>query len=218
MRKRSGFTLIELLVVIAIIGVLATLVGMNWKSFIIRANRAASLAQMRSIAIATRGYSADNDGRIPRRVTGQDDKWPKLLSSYLDSPKTYAAPGDPKNFVVRGADPLSNSRNNTSYIMNGFNDLGAYEDSSIEVRITTLDIPSQVILFGTPKSGSGHFYMDMLEGDRGNQVDVLNLEFYDQGSNYVFADGSARFIRRIDYEKDGSGNKLWLIDKNFAMR
>jgi prepilin-type processing-associated H-X9-DG protein len=102
--------------------------------------------------------------------------------------------------------------------MNGFNDIGAFEDSSIEIRLSNLDSPSQVILFGTPNSGSGHFYMDMLEGDRGNQVDVLNLAFYEEGSNYVFADGSARFIRKADYEKDGYGNKLWLINKDFVVR
>ncbi len=54
--------------------------------------------------------------------------------------------------------------------------------------------------------------MDMLEGKKGNHVDVLNLELYDNGSNYLFADGSARFIKKADYS-----HRLWLVNPDFTV-
>ena len=44
--------------------------------------------------------------------------------------------------------------------------------------------------------GMGHFFMDFAEPPHGNQKDILNLEAYGDGSNYFFADGSARFIAK----------------------
>jgi hypothetical protein len=42
-------------------------------------------------------------------------------------PISFAAPGDPQNHRARQADPLRNPRNNPSYILNGDNDLGTFE-------------------------------------------------------------------------------------------
>jgi prepilin-type processing-associated H-X9-DG protein len=47
--------------------------------------------------------------------------------------------------------------------------------------------------------------MDFAEG---NQDQVLNKQVYGEGSTYLFADGSARFLTVDEYE-----DNLWLVDK-----
>jgi len=209
--KRQAFALIELLAVIAIILALAAVVALNWPVLRAQTQRTTALNNMRSIGAALRLYTADHLDTLPRRVT-EGDKWPKLLSEYMDGTLAYAAVGDPNNYISQKTDPLSNARNNTSYIMNGFNDVGAFANQEVAVRMMQIEHPSETILFGTPKSGSTHFYMDMLEGESGNHVDVLNLELYEHGSTYTFADGSARYILRQNYD-----HRMWLVNRDFSL-
>ncbi|MCK9588185.1 MAG: H-X9-DG-CTERM domain-containing protein [Terrimicrobiaceae bacterium] len=48
--------------------------------------------------------------------------------------------------------------------------------------------------------------MDYVEG---NQYHVLNLNAYGAGSNYLFADGSTRFVSSREYD-----HSLWLVNKS----
>lgn len=209
-RLPTGFTLIELLVVVSILGILAALAVAVTPGIVTRAHRAASLNNLRQIGAGILLYAGEHDNQLPgRTVTGP--KWPVSVHEYLNDIKIFASPGDPENFIRRGADPLSDARNETSYILNGYNDLGAYGDETVIVRMNRVEKPSQVILLGTPNPGSSHFYMDMLEGG-GNHLNVLNLAAYGDGSNYLFADGSSRFIREDDYE-----HEMWLIDRDFPV-
>jgi prepilin-type N-terminal cleavage/methylation domain-containing protein/prepilin-type processing-associated H-X9-DG protein len=214
MHPRSGFTLLELLVVIAIIGILAVMVAANWQNLRLSSQRTASLSNLRQIGAAVFNYAGENEMRLPRRVVGTNDgaKWPRLLAGYLEDVRVYAAVGDRSNYIFRNADPLSDARNNTSYIMNGYNDLGAYTNAAVEVRVNHLDRPAEVILLGTPQPGSGHFYMDMLEGSNGNHQDILDLVLYGNGSDYLFADGSARFLTTNEYRAE-----MWLVNRDFPI-
>jgi prepilin-type N-terminal cleavage/methylation domain-containing protein/prepilin-type processing-associated H-X9-DG protein len=217
-----GFTLIELLVVIAIIGILAGLIFPVFNRVRSNALQVAALSNVRQIGAAALLYSNEHEMELPGRIVG-GDKWPKLLEVYLKDVRVYAAPGDPQNYITRKVDPFSNSTNNTSYIMNGYNELGALDDPSVSIRVNRLSAPNQTIMFGTPKSGSSHFYMDFQDGDNSN---VLNLELYNSGANYVFADGSAHFMTETEYKKPYTtgdppvsvayGDWLWLADKNGA--
>lgn len=210
-KSRRGFTLIELLIVIAIVGVLTVMVALNWGNLRLYAQRTTTINNMRQIGAAFYGYASDNDMRLPAR-TKTGEKWPRLLSAYLDDVKVYAAVGDRSNYIFQKQDPLDDFRNRTSYIMNGYNDLGALTNPAVEVRIIQMQRPSQTILLGTPKSGSTHYYMDMKEGRNGNHVDVLNLTLFGAGTDYLFADGSARFIKKEDYDP-----RMWLVDTNFVV-
>jgi len=214
MDRRSAFSLVEILVVVAIIAILATTLALNWDNLKEYAQRTASLGNMRQIGVAFYEYAGDNDSRLPQRVTDTNvsHKWPALLADYLQDPRVYAAVGDRSNYIFRHLDPLSDAGNNTSYIMNGYNDIGAFTNPSVQVRLSQLDRPASVILLGTPKSGSKQFYMDMLEGSNGNHKDVLNLTMYGPGSDYLFADGSARFLTTNTYDP-----KMWLVNTNFAV-
>jgi prepilin-type processing-associated H-X9-DG protein len=61
-------------------------------------------------------------------------------------------------------------------------------------------------------AGSRHFYMDFLEPPHGNSKDLLDFRAYDDGSNYLFVDGSSRFITEKDYR-----DELWLTDKSWEI-
>lgn len=212
MKKNLGFTLIELLVVIAIIGILIVMISANWKGLQNWSKRTAATNNMRQIGIAFFNYAGDNDSRLPNRTEGTEAiRWPRLLSDYLSDVKVYAA-DDTDNYMYRHADPLDDRQNNTSYIMNGYNDLGALTNASVEIRITIISQPASTILLGTPKRGMRHFYMDFNEGEHGNQNDVLDPARYGTGSLYVFADGSARFLTTNNYKQE-----MWLVDKGYAI-
>jgi prepilin-type N-terminal cleavage/methylation domain-containing protein/prepilin-type processing-associated H-X9-DG protein len=209
-----GFTLIELLTVISIIAVIAALLVPVLHAVQRSRDQTVALSNMRQVGIAFFLFAGENNYELPGRSTGQNgnDRWPKVLARYIKDPRIYAAPGDPKNYLLRKADPLSNQTNNTSFIMNGYNDLGTMEDPSTEIRINRFDSTGNTLLLGTPHSGSRHFFMDFLEPPHGNHRDVLNLTAYGEGSNYLFADGSARFIQEKDYH-----DTLWLADKSYQI-
>ena len=205
-RARAAFTLIELLVVITIIGILATLILVGVPAIMERGRQTASLNNMRQVGAAFQLYANDNDMRLPSRVS-TGDRWPRLLQPYLQDVKVYADPSDATNFLLRKTDPLTNQPNNTSYMMNGFDDVGAFEDETVSVRLNGLDSASQTILLAQA-IGHNNFYMDTREG---NQNDALKKEAFNHGSNYAFADGSVQFIKKVDYK-----DELWLVHKTPA--
>ena len=212
--RLRAFTLIELLTVIAVIAALAAIILPVVDSMRRRAQQTAGLSNMRQVGAAFLLYAGEHDYQLPGRTRGQSgqDRWPKVLAQYLQDVRVYAAPGDPQNYLNRHVDPLSNTANNTSFIMNGYNDRGTMSDPDVEVRLNQFQSTANTLLLGTPKAGSIHFFMDFAEPPHGNQKDILNLTAYGDGSNYFFADGSARFIAKKDYD-----DKLWLTDKSYEI-
>lgn len=206
-KSPHGFTLIEILVTLAIIAILAICVLKIAPVMIERGKQTQSLNNLRQIGVGFLLYAGDNDGTLPQRTT-TSDKWPKLLNSYLENPKVFSDPGDPKNYFLTKSDPLDNSANHTSYIMNGYNDLGAYSNPSVAVKLVSIPKQSQIILAAL-QYGTSNFYMDFQEG---NQSSVLNRTAYHEGSNYLFTDGSTRFIRLADYN-----DKLWLLNPDYVI-
>jgi prepilin-type N-terminal cleavage/methylation domain-containing protein/prepilin-type processing-associated H-X9-DG protein len=205
-RNRAAFTLIELLVVVAVLGILIGLVALLAPGVIMRGNETKSLNNMRQVGAGFQLYANDNDFFLPSRVQS-GDKWPALLlAGYMDDPKVLADPGDPDNFLIKKTDPRSNGRNNTSYIMNGYNDIGAYGDEKVAVKVNSLDKPSATILLAN-QSNSGNFYMDTAEGNQNSGV--LRKNVFDGGANYLFADGSVHFIKAKDLTDD-----LWYVHKD----
>jgi prepilin-type N-terminal cleavage/methylation domain-containing protein/prepilin-type processing-associated H-X9-DG protein len=227
-----GFTLIELLVVIAIIAILAALLVPALQTAFGSRDETLALNNMRQIGAAFLLYAGDNSYRLPNRVVPQPgqaspDKWPALLSKYLSDIRVYASSFDTQNWIVRGlttAQALDNSANNTSYIMNGYNDLNNLNQANVQIRLNTFGTTTNTILLGTPIIGSRQFYMDFLEAPNGNQNDALQLAAFKGGSNYLFADGSARFISKAAYQapdpnfpSQSYGNDLWCVNKGWVI-
>ncbi|MEA3187023.1 MAG: hypothetical protein QOD99_853 [Chthoniobacter sp.] len=217
--RRAAFTLMELLAVIAIIAVLGALIFPATRTMMRGRDKTAALGNMRQLGVALHLYSGENEFAVPGRVTSKDHKrWPALLAAYLSDVRIYAAPGLP-NYLTEKQDPLSNTQNHTSFIINGFNDKGAFSDESVQIRLTQFSQLNEVILFGM-QIDTSNFYMDFMEK---NQDGVLKLDAYNDGSIYLFADGASRFITKAEYAapKPGTeiryGDWLWLADKSSAV-
>jgi prepilin-type N-terminal cleavage/methylation domain-containing protein/prepilin-type processing-associated H-X9-DG protein len=209
-RIHAAFTLIELLVVVGIIAILAGLLIGALPSAIQHAYSASCAAHIRSMSLAFVEYAGDNNNQLPGRVTDSgSDKWPVLLLPYLQDPKVYVDPGDPVARVVPTQSLVSNTANNSSFFFNGFNDLGAYTNQSVNVTLASLTNTSNLILIGQKVHGSTQYYMDFVEG---NENDVLNKTAYFGGSNYGFADGSVRFMKLADYS-----DQMWLVNPAYQI-
>ena len=240
--RDRAFTLIELLVVIAIIGILAALLFPGLKAALAARDETVALSNMRQIGVAFILYANDNSYMLPSRATNQStgdgstpDKWPVLLSKYLSDVRVYASSFDTQNWVIRGlttAQALSNTGNNTSFIMNGYNDLNTLDNPNVTIRLNAFPSTSTIILLGTPLNPpfstqhNTQYYMDFAEAPNGNENDVLNLAAFNGGSNYLFADGSARFITKVAYQApltgavnslQNYGNSLWCVNKSYVI-
>jgi prepilin-type N-terminal cleavage/methylation domain-containing protein/prepilin-type processing-associated H-X9-DG protein len=237
--NRTGFTLIELLIVIAIIAILAALLFPAIKSVMGTRDETVALSNMRQVGASFSLYANDNAYNLPSRVSS-GDKWPTLLAKYLSDVKVYASSYDLKNWIARGLTPqqaVQNNGNNTSFIMNGYNDLGTFangeQSETVQIRINSFASTSNIILLGTPKNPTAanprqahntQYYMDFEEGPNGNENDVLDLAAFNGGSNYLFADGSARFMSQAEYTKPDPnntsqryGDDLWCVNKAYAV-
>ena len=111
-----------------------------------------------------------------------------------------------------------------SYIINGWNDyfagqLGTTSWGTVESAMLNAGVglrqgaivhPSQTVVFGEKRHDAGDFYMDLLEGGGNDFSGILEQGRHSNngrtssqakgagstgGSNYAFADGSARFIK-----------------------
>lgn len=229
--RNCAFTLIELLVVVAVIGILAALSFPGIKSAMAARDESVALSNMRQVGAAFMLYANDNSYMLPARVTtasGQD-KWPALLGKYLSDLRVYASSYDKNNWIVRGlpsTSATSNQTNNTSFIMNGYNDLGAFGATPVTIRINAFPSTSDIVLLGTPITPNTQYYMDFEEAPNGNENDVLQLAAFNGGSNYLFADGSARFITKAAYNAlvpgasnslQTYGNSLWCVNKSYVI-
>lgn len=216
-RHREAFTLVELLVVIAIIAILIAMVFNLANRAITKANQTKSLNNMRQVATGFMMYAADNNGRLPNRPADNNgqDRWPKLIyDGYLKDKRIYAAMDDPSNFIKRNTDPLSNSTNNTSYIMNGTLDPGRSEEAAeaYPISLASIEQPSKTILLGLLYD-DGNFFLDVANKDQR----LIKPYQFGTSNNYVFMDGSARTIDGKEYLELNSQSStnawLWLIHK-----
>jgi prepilin-type N-terminal cleavage/methylation domain-containing protein/prepilin-type processing-associated H-X9-DG protein len=203
-----AFTLIELLVVIAIIGVLASMLMPALARAKENGRRTYCQNNMRQLGLSLVMYAHDNHGLFPPRR--DDRRWPTQLQPAYRDLKVLLCPNDrrrPTRAQQTTRDPDLALR---SFICNGWNDYFKIEQKIADVtQITGKSIPesairqpSLTIVLGEKRTNSDHFYMDFLEGG-GNDVEEIERGRHSVtrrnekggGSNYTFADGSARFIK-----------------------
>lgn len=107
-RRRAGFTLVELLLVITILGILGTVVVVNFGSAGDDARRATTLTSINAISQACDVYRM-KVGRLPRNIedltTGINDEEPLLKAGSLNDawgvPFEYKTEG--KRYTIRSA-------------------------------------------------------------------------------------------------------------------
>jgi prepilin-type N-terminal cleavage/methylation domain-containing protein len=225
-KKVSAFTLIELLVVIAIIAILASMLlptlGMAKQA----GQRMACLDNQKQLGYANTMYASDNGGFFPPR--SGTNRWAQMLYPYYKNVSILLCPTDAAttNSPQTGGDPDTNNIADNSprtYMVNGFNDYffqtldetnfqnfmnGTYPQGMPDNKFL---YPSDTIIFGEKKPSSGQYYMDLLElsGSEGNDWTELNQTTHTEGSDYVFADNSARLLRA--YTDLGPTYNLWAV-------
>lgn len=234
-----AFTLIELIVVIVVIAILVAIFLPVLQTVRRKANLTKALSNLKQVGAGFMLYANENNYTLPGRTADPSNqttpKWPALLAgtdgsgtpnlttNYVGDVRVYIAPGDQTidpNRADLFAFLTTNDTNNCSWIMNGYNDLGALSNPSVSVRTVNFASPAETILLGVQKGGQANFYMDFLNGDNTN---VLNLAMYNDGSPYLFADGSVQFITQKQYMQpapQGSSNYgdwLWISDKSSAV-
>ena len=223
-RRHKAFTLIELLVVIVIVAILAAVAFPVYNTVMVKSRQTATLSNMRQVGTAFILYSQDNNYQLPNRVTN-GPKWPSLLVPYVQNLKVYMSP-IPDYIGKQNPNPTvitSDGSNGTCYILSGYNDIGAYNDSTVAPRLNGLTSPGQVALLGIKKQNAGDFYMDTTEN---NEIDKLQTTAWPGGSIYVFCDGSSRFLKfpppgnntRPNFSKPTNSDYYtdwwWLMDKS----
>jgi len=221
--RTRGFTLIELLVVISIIGLLINLSVLALSRARENARRTKCPSNIRQLRISLQMYADSHDGRIPPRDYEGGAVWVDRLESYYANRKVLHCPTDRREVEL-------------SYLMNGFIDYflmhsfsgnwdefsGAYKTGGFPaVRLSDIPKPAQTITIGEKRADSDDdAYMDIWPPQYGSDhlTEVAHGKHSSSGnernggSNYAFADGSARFLR---YGEAFSPKNLWAVTDQF---
>ncbi|WP_125206085.1 DUF1559 domain-containing protein [Capsulimonas corticalis] len=230
---KKGFTLIELLVVIAIIAILAAILFPVFAKAREKARQISCLSNEKQLGLAILQYSQDSDERMPcgTAVTGvntQDGKgWASQIYSYVKSTAVFRCPDDstsgsnvaPITYPISYGINLQATRSALADFVSDSKSVMLFETVGSAASITTVgnavsgDITSPAA-DGNPEgfNGVGRFATGVMSGASPSEVGGNN-GWYDtktgrhtDASNYLMADGHAKWIRPTSVSTGGDGS------------
>ncbi len=203
---RAAFTLIELLVVISIIAILASIAAPVYQAAILNARITHSVVDARSVGLALRLYSNDNNGAFPNgkndyneEIVTSNDAFRSLFPTYLQNETIFTVPtskAGPKadNKIAPANAILERGENHWAYIAG----LNSSSDSNWPLIVD--------------HTGGSGFYTDKeteLGGTwKGTKAIVVNTD-NSAAAVKLLGTGSKRYLPRFG---DKSKNALILKD------
>jgi prepilin-type processing-associated H-X9-DG protein len=147
--------------------------------------------------------------------------WPHKLKPYFLDWQVITCPAD--RFGVAGLF-ADDANPNNSFLINGFNDFFVTNLKPVEYQehrrwrwphgMKASDIPrtSETVVFGERRKGSVHVHMGIDQGVKGNDFEEIDQRRHGPGSNFAFADGSVRLLKK---NRELYPENLWAVIDTF---
>jgi prepilin-type N-terminal cleavage/methylation domain-containing protein/prepilin-type processing-associated H-X9-DG protein len=221
-RCRNGFTLIELLVVIAIIAILAAILFPVFSQAREKGRQASCLSNCRQIGTAGQMYAQDWDGAF--MPTYQYDGtagdatvlrwWYDMVQPYTKNWGVIVCPSG-KNFVANGRTKID-TNNGRQGVWCSYGTcsntwcVGSFGGAKMESAFVE---PANTIWIAESRTGSAELWSrDGLRSwecpaPAGFTAAPLACTRHQEGANYVFVDGHAKWLKRTTHD-------MWNYAKN----
>jgi len=222
---RRGFTLIELLVVIAIIAILAAILFPVFAKAREKARQSSCLSNVKQMGLAFMQYAQDYDETMPcdwmdpTNTWATRYSWRALISPYIKNTQIFSCPSASYNYSGAAAGQCVA---NEGGIPGGYGDNTVHYNGAAPsppgvafwpagCRLSVVALPAQLIVLGDSTGGSHQISAaaDTL-GFVMDNVGYSGAYRHNEGANYGFADGHAKWLKPSAIE-DTPALCLWSV-------